>query len=121
MTAVKVQPIGGVRYASVLLSKTGGQSNFQGTFVVSPPRAGKIAEQCRTNARLTVTIVQDGVTVVKKFKKLLRPSGTTKCTARFSERAITKSMGSATVTLRGNIIGTSTMPGASFTQVYANP
>jgi alpha-tubulin suppressor-like RCC1 family protein len=121
LNAVKVQPVGGVRYASVLLTKVAGHSNFQGTFVASPPRAGKISEQCRTNAQLTVTIVQDGVTTTKKFKKLLKPSGTTKCTARFSERAITKSTGSATVTLRGTYIGTSTMPGASFTQVYVNP
>lgn len=121
VTAVKVQPPGGVRYASVLLSKADGQSNFQGKFVASPPRAGKIAEQCRTNARLTVTISQAGSTIIKKFKKLLKPSGTTKCVARFSERAITRSMGSAIVTLRGTYIGTRTMPGASFTQEYVNP
>jgi alpha-tubulin suppressor-like RCC1 family protein len=121
VNAVKVSPIAGIRYASVLLTKVAGHSNFQGTFVATPPREGKISSQCNTNASLTVTIVQDGQTVTKKLKKKLKPSGSTKCTARFSERSITKSMGSATVTLKGSYIGTSTMPGASFTQVYTNP
>lgn len=119
--AVKVLSLGGVHYASVQLTKVAGHSNFQATFVAVPPRAGNIKEQCRTNASLTVTIVQDGNTQTKKFKQLLKPSGSTKCTTRFFDRSITKSMGSAVVTLKGSYIGTSTMPGASFTQAYTNP
>jgi alpha-tubulin suppressor-like RCC1 family protein len=119
--AVKVLSLGGVHYASVGLSKVAGHSNFQATFVAVPPRVGKISDQCKTNAHLTVTIVQDGNTATKKLTQRLKPSGSTKCTTRFKERSITKSMGSAEVTLKGSYIGTSTMPGASFTQVYSNP
>lgn len=118
---VMVQSLGGVHYSSVLLTKVAGHSNFQATFVAVPPRVGTIADQCKTNAHLTVTVVQDGVTVTKKITQRLKPSGSTKCTTRIRERSITKSMGSATVTLKGSYIGTSTMPGASFTQVYVNP
>ncbi|MGK2877755.1 MAG: RCC1 domain-containing protein [Solirubrobacterales bacterium] len=118
---VKVKSLGGVHFSSVGLFKTSGHANFQATFVAEPPRSGKISEQCRTNANLTVTIVQDGVTTTKKFKKLLKPSGSSKCTARFEQRSITKSVGSAQVTLKGSYNGTATMPGASFTQAYANP
>jgi hypothetical protein len=121
LTAVKVLSLGGVHYSSVLLSKVAGHSNFQATFVAVPPRSGKISDQCKTNANLTVTVVQDGATVTKKLKQRLKPSGSTKCTARFAVHAITKTMGSANVTLKGSYNGTATMPGASFTQVYANP
>lgn len=120
-TAKLVSPIGGVHFSSVQLSKNNGKSNFQGTFVAVPAREGKISSQCRTNAHLTVSVLQDNVTKSKTLVKRLRPSGSTKCTARFSVSAITNSVGSAQVTLKGSYRGTSTMPGASFTQVYANP
>jgi alpha-tubulin suppressor-like RCC1 family protein len=120
-TPVMVASLGGVHFASVRLTKVAGHANFQATFVAVPPRAGTIKDQCKTNAHLTVTIVQDGATVTKKLTQRLKPSGSSKCTARFFERSITKSVGSAEVTLRGSYIGTSSMPGASFTQLYANP
>jgi alpha-tubulin suppressor-like RCC1 family protein len=121
LTAVKVLSLGGVHYSSVVLTKVAGHSNFQATFVAVPPRAGKISDQCKTNAHLTVTVVQDGATVVKKLTQKLKPSGSTKCTTRFKVHSITKSVGSAQVTLKGSYKGTATMPGASFSQGYTNP
>lgn len=120
-TAKPVLPVGGIHYSSVQLTKTDGHANFQGTFVAVPARSGTLSSQCRTNAHLTVSVLQDNVTKSKTLVKRLRPSGSTKCTARFSVRAITNSVASAQVTLKGSYRGTSTMPGASFTQVYANP
>lgn len=120
-TAKKVGGVGGVHYSSVQLSKVGGHSNFSATFVAVPARKGTLSSQCRTNAKLTVSVLQDNVTQTKSLTARLRPSGSTKCTARFSVRAITHSVASAQVTLKGSYHGTSQMPGASFTQVYANP
>lgn len=120
-TAKKVASVGGIHYASVRLSKVAGHANFQGTFVALPTRSGSLKSQCRTNAHLTVSVLQDNVTQTKKLTQRLRPSGSTKCTARFSVHAISHSVGSAQVTLKGSYHGTSQMPGASFTQVYANP
>lgn len=123
-TPRRVTDFGGIHFASVSVphaASSGGSasSDFRATVVALPPRAGKLSQQCRTNAHLTVTIVQDGVTTTKKLRKRFGRSGQTKCSARFSVNGITKSASAATLTLKGSYIGNSGMPGASYTQTYS--
>lgn len=127
LTAKRVAEFGGVHFAGVKLSKAivshgspSARTDFVGALVALPARAGRTSRQCRTNAHLTVSILQDGVTRTKKLKKRLRPSGKGKCSARFSVRALTRSASPAQLTLKGSYRGTPEMPAASFTQVYPN-
>lgn len=120
----RVADFGGVHFASVSMphaaSSDGVQSSdLRATVVALPPRAGKLSQQCRTNAHLTATIVQAGVTTTKRLVKRFSRSGQTKCTARFSVNQITKSAAPATLTLKGSYKGNSGMPGASYTQAFA--
>lgn len=126
-----VQAFGGLHFASVAMRHvaTGGgsaRSDFRATAVALPPRAGNISRQCRTSVKLTVTVLQDGVTTTKRRSARFRRSGKSgsnkaKCTARFSIRRITRSASPSTITLKGSYRGSSTMPGASFTQVVNLP
>ncbi len=118
LTPTAVDREGGIRFANVRLAKGSGHSTFYGTVVATPVRNGKLSTQCRTNAKLTVSVFQDGATVQRRLKQRLRPSGSTKCTARFSYRSITRSVGAATLTLSASYHGTDQMPGSSLSQTF---
>lgn len=120
-----VQSFGGIHFAGTSLAHStlagAPVSGLKVTVVALPPRAGKLSQQCRTNAHLTATIVQDGKTTTKKLVRRFKRSGQTKCSARFSSPAITQSASPATVTLKASYRGNATMPPASYTEAFNLP
>jgi alpha-tubulin suppressor-like RCC1 family protein len=120
LIAVPVVTEAGPHYASVKLQKTSGHSNFSGALVVRPPQPGSISKRCRTNVTLKVSVLQDGVTKSRTLHKKLRASGSSKCVAKFSAHALSKSVSVATLTLKASYKGNSSLPGGQLTQVYAN-
>jgi alpha-tubulin suppressor-like RCC1 family protein len=117
-----VGALGGIHFSGVSIKKSTAHQSLRVSMVVLPQVGGKIERRCATTANVTLTVVQDGQTrVFRQQKRRLRPSGDTKCVARFSWVPVSQSLTPSTVTIAGSFNGNAALPRATFSQTYNMP